>query len=229
MISAVNWPAQNFSRTTSGSRPLASWQLDLSSLSPSLSSANAGVVRTMRLTMVSTVSPQRLGRDHCISYSSCQGLIFPLWQTLLIHNRCASFTPSPRRAPVRVGAAVHKVSLQSRQSYGLALYSLKNPLLTTERLSPMIMTNPVPLHGVGVFTPHSSGRSDAQALSWSYHLAGIAPALALAEFREAVLAIVHRPAGTAAGQGDPHRRRAVYPGSVRLRARFSLSLFRHAG
>src|SRR2546422_11263185 len=67
MISAENFPAQNFSRTTSGNRPLASWQLDLSSLSPGLSSANAGVVRTVRLTMVSTVSPQRIKRDLCIA------------------------------------------------------------------------------------------------------------------------------------------------------------------
>src|SRR2546429_6567360 len=70
MISAENFPAQNFSRTTSGNRPLASWQLDLSSLSPGLSSANAGVVRTVRLTMVSTVSPQRIKRDLCIACPS---------------------------------------------------------------------------------------------------------------------------------------------------------------
>src|SRR2546428_12044221 len=89
----------------------------------------------------------------------------------------------------------------------------------------MIMTNPVPRHRVGVFTPHSSGRSDAQALSWSYHLAGIAPALALAEFREAVLAIIHRPAGTAAGQSATPLRPAVYPRYVRLLARLFLFLF----
>src|SRR5438046_9118573 len=68
MISAEYLPAQNFSRTTSGNIPLASWQLDLSSLSPGLSSANAGVVETVRLMVVNTASPQRIKRNRCMTY-----------------------------------------------------------------------------------------------------------------------------------------------------------------
>src|SRR6266852_1353569 len=48
--------------------PLASCQLDLSSLLPGFSSADAGVVKIARLAAASTASPQRVECDHCIRY-----------------------------------------------------------------------------------------------------------------------------------------------------------------
>src|SRR5262245_13058250 len=75
MISAAYFPSQNFSMTCSGNMPLASWQFDLSSLSPGLSSADAVVDRDKKHAAMSNASVHFIRRNHCINcpplYCNC--------------------------------------------------------------------------------------------------------------------------------------------------------------